>query len=55
MSAFGNYTKDEICENIQRFIVEKKQEYPDKNTSEIITELMEVIQYGIKRGLEDIE
>ena len=55
MSAFGNYTKDDIVASIKTFIEEKKQQQPDIQINELIKETMEAVNYGLEHAIWEIE
>lgn len=55
MSTFGNKEKDEIYESIRTFIISEKEKNPDIQIHEIMEKLMEVISYGIKNGIYEVE
>ena len=50
MSAFGNQEKDNIYQAIKDFISNSTLK-----TSETMEELMDVVSYAVKKGLEVIE
>lgn len=53
MSAFENYEKDAIFDSISVFVSNKKKE--GVKTSQVISELMDIVSYGIKNGLYESE
>ena len=55
MSAFGNYTKDDIVASIKTFIEEKKQQQPDIQINELIKETIEAVNYGLEHAIWEIE
>ena len=55
MSAFGNYTKDEIVESIKKFIEDKQLENPKIQINELIKETMEAVSYGLNIAIWNIE
>ena len=55
MSAFGNYEQDGVVDEVKDFILSRKGYRPEMKLSEIMEELFNAINYGVKEALERIE
>lgn len=55
MSAFGNSEQDRVMEAVRDYITERKRDFSGDNLSEIMEDLLDAVNWGIKEGLEHIE